>query len=73
MIDQTKRAGKFRVVCTACDFCTEYDFGSLELAVEEAEAHRAKNPEHPDNAILVVTRKTSGMLCHGHMRSRRGT
>lgn len=73
MRDLTERIGKFRIVCTVCDFRTEYEFEDLESAVKVAEAHRAENPEHPDNAILVVTRKTSGMLCHGHMRSKSRT
>lgn len=73
MRDLTERVGKFRIVCTACDFYTEYECEDLDSAVIVAKAHRAENPKHPDNAILVVTLKTSGMHCHGHMRSKRRT
>jgi hypothetical protein len=73
MRDLAGRVGKFRIVCTACDFHTEYEFEDLESAAKVANAHRAENPEHPDNSILVFARKTSGLLCHGHMRSKRRT
>jgi hypothetical protein len=69
--DATEGMGKFRIVSTVCDFYTEYQFEDLESAVNVAKAHRAENPEHPDNAILVFKRKKSGMLCHGRMRNRR--
>jgi hypothetical protein len=73
MRDLAERVGKFRIVCTVCDFHTEYEFEDLESAAKVATAHRAENPEHPDNSILVITRKTSGRLCHGHMRSKSRT
>jgi hypothetical protein len=51
MRDLTERVGKFRIVCTVCDFRTEYGFEDLESAVKVAEAHKAQNPEDPDNTI----------------------
>ena len=71
MIDLTEHIGRFRIICTVCDFHTEYEFENLEAAVKVAEAHRAENPEHPKGAVLVFTPATTGSLCHGHMRSKR--
>jgi hypothetical protein len=73
MKDLTERVGKFRIVCTVCDFHTEYELEDQESAVRVAKAHREENPEHPDNAIIVITRKTSGIICYAHIRRKRRT